>query len=127
MVCACTIHNNVKLMMITTTSNEIPLLHHNYALAKVMCNPTLPSCHSGSRSFCTGKEPLHEMLERCFDEAGADEIEFKQWTATDRSNMETVVQPKDKLLDSFVGKLDAFKRISSQSRKQPIRMKERII
>ena len=43
------------------------------------------------------------MLERCFDEARVDEIEFKQWTATDRSNMETVVQPMDEFLDSFVG------------------------
>ena len=44
------------------------------------------------------------MLEHCFDEAGLDEIEFKQWrTATDRSDMETVVQPTDEFLDSLVG------------------------
>ncbi len=44
-VCVCTIHNNLKLMMInsrmatTKSDEEVPLLHYSHALAKLMCNP----------------------------------------------------------------------------------------
>lgn len=85
----CTIHNNVKLMMINsrmtmkTGNEEVPLLHYSHALTKVMCNPSLTSCHLGSCSCCSGNQPLCEMLERCFEEAGMDEIEYRQWTTTD--------------------------------------------
>lgn len=130
-VCVCTIHNNVKLMMMNarmatiTSSEEVPLLHYSHALAKMMCNPSLPSCHLGSCSCCPGKEPLREMLERSFEEAGIDEIEFKQWTTTDRSNMETMVQTTEDFLDNFVEKLDALKRHDFIAKQQANYLNER--
>ena len=78
-----------------TSNKEVPLLHYSHALANIMCNQSLPSCHLGLCSCCPGNEPLREMLERCSDEDGMDEIEYQQWTTTDRSNMETIVQLKE--------------------------------
>ena len=130
-VCVCTVHNNVKLMMInakmaTITSNEeVPLHDYSHALAKMMCNPSLPSCHLGSCSCCPGKEPLREMLEHCFEEAGIDKIEFKQWTTTDRSNMETMVQLTEEFPDNFVEKLDAPKRHDFIAKQQANYLNER--
>ena len=77
-----TIHNNTKLMMAGSIMNkrsaneEIPLKYYSHASAKTMCNPSLPSCHLGDCTECPGKEPLREMLERCFNEI--EEIEFRQ-------------------------------------------------
>ena len=129
--CVCTVHNNVKLMMTnakiaTLTRNEdVPLLHYSHALTKIMCNPSLPSCHLGSCSCCPGNEPLREMLEQCFDEAGMDEIKCKQWTTTDRSNMETMVQLKDEFLGNFLEKLDALKRHDFIAKQQANYLNER--
>ena len=114
-VCVCTIHNNVKLMMAgskmeTVTANEdVPLKHYSHALAMTMCNPTLPSCHLGTCECCPGKEPLKEILERCYEEMGIDELQFSQWTSTDRSSLETMVKPIEDFLDLFVEKLETLK------------------
>ena len=70
-VCVCTIHNNVKLMMAgsmmnkKTANEEIPLKHYSHAIAKTMCNPSLPSCHLVDCTECPGREPL----EKCWEDA----------------------------------------------------------
>ena len=46
------------------------------------------------------------MLERCFNEEEIEEIEFKQWTTTDRSSLQTIVQSTDKFIESFLDKLE---------------------
>ena len=62
-VCACTIHNNVKLMMAgsmmnkRTANEEIPLKHYSHAIAKTMCYPPLPSSHLRDCTECPGREP----------------------------------------------------------------------
>ena len=105
-VCVCAVH--VKLMMTNakmatlTRNKEVPLLHYSHALAEIICNPPLPSCHLGSCSCCPGNEPSREMLEQHCSEAGIDEIDCKQWTTTDRSNMDTLVQLKEEFLDNFL-------------------------
>ena len=118
-VCVCTIHNNVKLMMAgsmmnkRTANEEIPLKHYSHAIAKTMCNPSLPSCHLGDCTECPGKEPLREIPERCFNEEEIEEIEFKQWTTTDRSTLETIVQSTDEFIESFLDKLETLRRHDS--------------
>jgi len=42
---------------------------------------------------------LNEVLERCYEEMGIDEIQFSQWTATDSSNLEAFV----KAVEDFLG------------------------
>ena len=97
-------------MKTETANEEVPLKHYSHALAMTMCNPTLPSCHLGTCEYCPGKEPLKEILERCYEEMGIDELQFSQWTSTDRSNLETMVKPVEEFLDIFVEKLEALKR-----------------
>ena len=115
-VCVCTVHNNVKLMMSnammeTITAEEgVPLKRYGHALAMTMCNPALLSCHLGECIVCPGKEPLKDMLTRCFEENDVDEVEFKQWVSTDRSKLETMVQPIGDFIDTFLEKLDNLRR-----------------
>ena len=115
-VCVCTIHNNVKLMMngsmmaSVTANEEVPVSHYGHALAKMMCNPSLPKCHLGECPCCPGKQPLREMLLKCYEESDVDEVEFKQWTSTDRSKLETMVEPLEDFVESFLEKLENLKR-----------------
>ena len=39
-----------------------------------------------------------------------DIVEYKQWTSTDRSTMETIIQPVDEFLQSFMKALKTLKR-----------------
>ena len=75
-----------------------------------MCNPSLPSYHLGDCTEHPNKEPLREMLERCFNEdEEIEEIEFKQWTTTDCSTLPTIVQSTDELAENFLYKLEALR------------------
>ena len=130
-VCVCTVHNNVKLMMSNammeamTAEEAVPLKHYGHALAMTMCNPALPSCHLGECLVCPGKEPLKDMLTKCFEENDVDEVEFKQWVSTDRSKLETMVQPIDDFIDTFLEKLDNLRRHDFIAKQQSIFLNER--
>ena len=130
-VCVCTIHNNVKLMVAgsmmnkRTANEEIPLKHYSHAIAKTMCNPSLPSCHLGDCTKCPGKEPLREMLERYFNEEEIEETEFKQWTATDCSTLQTIVQSTDEFIESLLDKLETLRRHDFIARQQSRYLAER--
>ena len=82
-VCICTTHNNVKLLMTgsktdnVTGNEELPLRNYSHAVATAMCNPALPSCHLGTCECCPGIESLNEVLKRCYEEMGIDEIQFR--------------------------------------------------
>ena len=118
------VFTNAKMAMITS-NEEVPLLHYSHALANIMCNPSLPSCHLSLCSCCPRNDPLREMPERYFDEAGIDEIEFQQWTTTDQSNMEIIVQLKEEFLDNFFEKLNALKRLDFNAKQQANYLNER--
>ena len=68
---------------------EVPSLRHSHTLSKIMCNPPLLSCHLGCCQFCPRKVPLHKTLEDCFEEAGIDQVEFRQRKTTNCVNMGT--------------------------------------
>ena len=50
-------------------------------------------------------EKLRDTLEAYFDEQMVDRIEYKQWTTTDRSTLETKVQSVDSFLTDFTDAL----------------------
>ena len=93
-----------------TAIEEIPLKHYSHAVAKTICNPLPPSCHLGDSTECPGKEPSREMLGRCFNVEEREEIEFKQWTTTDQSTLQTIVQSTDEFIENFLEKLETLRR-----------------
>ena len=54
-VCVCTIHQNVKLMIVGSHMDDLqledeletPIKNYKHALAKIQCNPFLPACPLG--------------------------------------------------------------------------------
>ena len=130
-VCVCTIHNNVKLMMSgaqiskVTENEEVPFKHYSHILARMMCNPPLPECHLGCCEICPGKEPIKELLSTGFEEKEIDEIEYKQWTNTDRSKLETVVMSSDDFVEEFLDRLDQLKAHDFISKRQAMYLNHR--
>ena len=111
-VCVCTINQNVKLMingMKLHESTTRGLTNYHTCLAKMMCNPPLPICYLGECDYCPGIEKLKETLVTLLDENLIDSITYKQWTAVDRSTLETMMKSSDEFVDSLCEKLEALR------------------
>ena len=53
---------------------------------------------------------LKEWLLQCFEIKGVEEIEYKQWTTTDRSQLQTFIQSIDEFIERFSGSLKTLTR-----------------
>ncbi|KAL5503683.1 hypothetical protein EMCRGX_G010672 [Ephydatia muelleri] len=113
-VCVCTIHQNVKLMMVGSRmedlDGDLELTHYSQALSLIRCNPFHPNCALGSCTSCPGPEMLRECLLQYFDDKAVDDIQYNQWTSTDRSMLETVIQQVEEFVDTFMEKLEILSR-----------------
>jgi len=106
-VCVCTIHQNVKLLMMEMQLPELPTYHH--CLAKIMCNPRHPTCYLGECDACPGIEKLKEELLTQLDENDVDQIIYKQWVSINRSTLETYLSQAEEFADYFCDKLELLR------------------
>ena len=110
-ICVCTIHQNVKLMLLgaklpeVTAHIDVPLKTYHHCLAKMICNPPQPDCYLDKCDYCPGVTELKECLLTALDMNMIDNIMFKQWTAVDRSRLETFSMPSDEFVELFCDKL----------------------
>lgn len=129
-VCVCTAHQNVKLMMTAITpsmktmspdmrdpneagpsvnAEDEPdtdyICHYRHCLALLQCNPPQEKCFFEECPNCPGVQKLKEILIAVFDRKAVDEVEFKQWTKTDRSTLQTQKLSADDFITSFCDKL----------------------
>ena len=111
-VCVCTIHQNVKLMMIAvklsdyTVSGNVPLETYHHCIARVICNPPLPECYLGACSVCPGIGMLKESLTTLLDDNMIDNVTYKQWITVDRSTLETISNTPEEFVEAFCCKLE---------------------
>ena len=111
-VCVCTIHQNVKLMMLgvklpdLTAHSDIPLSTYHNCLAQIICNPPLPGCYLGACDSCPGIASLKDVLMAIMDDNMIDYVNYKQWVSVDRSTLETVSKPADEFVELFCEKLE---------------------
>ena len=82
-VCVCTIHQNVKLMLLgaqlhelTSANDIIPLSTYHHCLARMICNCPLPDGYLGECEVCPGTDPLTQDLYSMFDEHMIDTITY---------------------------------------------------
>lgn len=110
-VCVCTIHQNVKLMMIGgkiaehSAEDEIPLKEYGHCLARIICNPPQIECYFENCSSCPGSSGLKEHLHELMDNNMIETVQYKQWISTDRSTLETITKSADEFVESFCEKL----------------------
>ena len=65
-VCVCTIHQNVKLMLLATKVPQVPTYHD--CLSKMLCDSPLPACYIGKCAKCPGIEDFKEYLTTTLDD-----------------------------------------------------------
>lgn len=121
-VCVCKYHENVKLLIegADFKSLDPSLTTYLDILECALCNPPSATCYlEGCCSKCPGLENLQEHLLDLLSENGIEEIVYKQWSAVDRSSLETytkeispfmetlVHQMKELLPHHFVSKMQA--------------------
>lgn len=130
-VCVCTKHQNVKLMMgaiktvfkhdVTAFHNDEPgpststwdggrdtnyICHYRHCLALLLCNPPQEKCFiTGQCDQCPRKEEFTDLLTEVFDRKGLDEVEFRQWIATDRSTLESRKLAGEEFIQDFYEQL----------------------
>ena len=81
-VCACTIHQNVKLMMIggkiseLSAYDDVQLNNYNHCLAKIICNPPQPDCYFQSCNLCPGISGLKKYLHTLMDDNMIDTVQY---------------------------------------------------
>ena len=82
-VCVCTIHQNVKLMMLgvklsdLTAHSDTPLSTYHSCLAQMICNPPQPGCYLGTCDFCPGITRLRDDLLTIMEDNMIDSVVFK--------------------------------------------------
>ncbi|KAG8230703.1 hypothetical protein J437_LFUL009847 [Ladona fulva] len=93
-VCVCTIHQNIKLMIDCTGIAELtekdyfPIKIYQDCVARVICNPPLPSFYLGIRYECPGTMKIREQLQEAFERALVDNLIYSQWVSVDRTTLE---------------------------------------
>ena len=113
-VCVCTIHQNVKLMIIGSNLSNLsviegtPTLSYKQCLATMICNPPLPRCYLKDCNYCPGIEKLKEKIIKALDDEMIDNIVYKQWLSVDRSTLETLSSSPEEFVDSLCEKLEVL-------------------
>ena len=106
------LHQNAKLMLYGSKIailSEGVFTHYRHCLAAMMCNPQRVLCYLGKCKQCPGAA-LHIKLQDIMDANMIDILQYKQWTSIDRSTMESIVQPVDEFLQSFIQALKKLQR-----------------
>ena len=100
-VCVCTIHQNVKLMMFGSKMPQIAELPSYHVIARIVCNPAQPACYFRTCESCPSIEDFKTELLSAYELEDIDEIQFKRWTSTDRSELSSMVLPLEEFINQF--------------------------
>jgi hypothetical protein len=84
------------------TLSDGAFVHYRHCLAAIQCNPPSINCYISKCKQCPGVAVLNQKLQDIMEEKMVDNIEYKQWTSTDRSTMETVTKPVEEFIETFV-------------------------
>ena len=74
----------------------------------IICNDPTQECHMGRCQKCGKVENLKNILMQLLDENSIDEITYKRWTHTDRSNLEVIVKSSEDFVESLIQMLQKY-------------------
>lgn len=119
-VCVCIYHQNIKLMLQGANMN----VDYKDLLSLVACDVENYDCMLGNCEDCDSVEILKGMLEEELSEV-EDEISYKLWTSTDRSNLIEVVQSPEEYIEDLLEKLINLKKHHYIAKEQASYLKEK--
>ncbi|KAG8224979.1 hypothetical protein J437_LFUL003357 [Ladona fulva] len=114
-VCVCTIHQNIKLMIDFTGIPELtekdyfPIKTYQDCVARVICNPPLPSFYVRICYECPGTMKIREQLQEAFEMALVDNLIYSQWVSVVRTTPEIFQKEVPECIDDFLFKLTSLK------------------
>lgn len=120
-VCVCAIHQNLKLLLhpLGVTYKEL--------LPYIVCDITNKECMMRKCEKCP--ETMNALVDKLYDILGEfeddDEIEFDQWTTTDRSNLTHNKEPVFEYIELVCRKLEKLAPHSYLAKSQALYLRSR--
>lgn len=123
MVCVCTYHQNVKLMLEggavanLTAGTAMELSTYKDCLRLMMCSNPTQKCHLMTTKSppneccqsCPGLNALREHLNVVLDNNQVTEVRFEKWLGTDRFTISTQILSSDDFVDNLCDALETLK------------------
>lgn len=115
-VCVCTIHQNMKLLHHGAHFDKLfenadyNINHPRDWLKIIQCNPPNVECRIGSCKNCGDFTHIRTIIQNVFDNHQIDYIEYKKWTTTDRSTLESLMLNIDEFIETFILTLQVYQR-----------------
>ncbi|KAJ1522002.1 hypothetical protein ONE63_002324 [Megalurothrips usitatus] len=107
-VCVCSYHQNFKLMNDACDMKECneKFLSYKDVMASVLCDPPTSDCYlKACCPKCPGLQPLrNSMLEYC-DSNLIENINYEQWTSTDRCSLESLNKTSEDFIETYIDQL----------------------
>ena len=121
-VCVCLYHQNPKLMISGSQISSAPEFKTligpewnsevkvQHLLARLTCNPALEACWLGACETCSEfPSILKEEILDVFEQLDIENVSYKTWISTDRTEFITVTEEVCDFVDSLIEKLDVLK------------------
>ena len=104
-VCVCELHQNPKLML----SAVLPGVDYKEVMAKLVCDIQSRDCMIHRCEQCPGKDSLAEHLLNLLNDkemSEDDEVTFKQWLHTDRTDLVTRTESVSDYVEALANMMD---------------------
>lgn len=111
-ICVCTYHQNMKLIFencsiaVLTKDSSTQLSNCYDAMALMVCKDPNSKCYFSECTNCPGITKVKEILVESFGRSEIDEITFKQWVSTDRTNLLTITISIDEFIEEMCKQLE---------------------
>ncbi|KAG8233177.1 hypothetical protein J437_LFUL008940 [Ladona fulva] len=92
-----------------TEKDYFPIKIYQDCVARVICNPPLPSCYLGIYYECPGTMKIREQLQEAFERALVDNLIYSQWVSVDRTTLEIFQKVVPEFIDDFLFKVTSLK------------------
>ena len=124
-VCVCTYHQNPKLMISNSqigTKLEFKKIvgdaagdgydgevKYQHLVARILCGPPREECWLNTCKQCEDTSVLEDELLSIFAELDIDEVSYRQWQSTDRTELTTITESTADFVESLIAKLQVLK------------------
>lgn len=117
-VCVCKYHQNPKLMVEACLKSDVHDL-----MKFCVCSNENEACMMGQCKDCPGHQGLADHLNQTEELTDIDEVTYKQWVSTDRTQLVTIVESKEEFVEKLATQVSKLTRHSYTAKSQSSYMK----
>ena len=85
-------------------------IKHQHMVAQLMCNPPNLTCWQGECQECEDSSSLLKQLENTYQSLDIENITYKQWESTDRTELVTYTESIGDFIPNLIDKLQTLKK-----------------